>query len=194
MTAHPAASSILIVASSTSAVTKLWDMLESPNTDLVSAATAEEAGLLLGSEHFDIVIINAPLSDGFGSDFAVRLAETTTAAILLLVKAELYEKASELVCPNGVMTLSKPFSRQMLRQTIRLLTVMRARLLRLNAEKDTLQEKFDDMKLVNRAKLLLMERLKMTESEAHRYIEKQAMNTGSRRRQVAENIIRTYED
>ncbi len=71
---------------------------------------------------------------------------------------------------------------------------MRARLLRLNAEKDTLQEKFDDMKLVNRAKLLLMERLKMTESEAHRYIEKQAMNTGSRRRQVAENIIRTYED
>ena len=34
----------------------------------------------------------------------------------------------------------------------------------------------------------------MTETEAHKDIEKQAMDTSMRRRTIAENIIRTYED
>ena len=39
---------------------------------------------------------------------------------------------------------------------------------------------------------LLIEQLKMTEPEAHRYIEKQAMDRCVTRRKIAENIILTY--
>ena len=42
-------------------------------------------------------------------------------------------------------------------------------------------------------KWLLIENLKMSESDAHYYIEKQAMDTRLSRREVAQGIIRTYD-
>ena len=51
----------------------------------------------------------------------------------------------------------------------------------------------EEIRLVNRAKLLLMEHLKMSEAEAHRHIEKAAMDACVKRRNIAEQIIRTYE-
>ena len=45
----------------------------------------------------------------------------------------------------------------------------------------------------NRAKWHLIECLSMTETEAHRYIEKQAMDLRISKREVAENIIKTYQ-
>ena len=58
---------------------------------------------------------------------------------------------------------------------------------------DALEEKIEEIRLVNRAKWLLIERLGMTEAEAHRYIEKQSMDQRIPRRELAENIIKTYE-
>ena len=51
----------------------------------------------------------------------------------------------------------------------------------------------EDIRVMNKAKWFLIEQLKMTEQEAHRYIEKQAMDLGLTRRQVALNILKTYE-
>ena len=53
-------------------------------------------------------------------------------------------------------------------------------------------EKMLEIRTVNRAKWLLIDQFKMTESDAHRYIEKQAMDACISRREVAENIIKTY--
>ena len=47
----------------------------------------------------------------------------------------------------------------------------------------------EEIRLVNRAKWLLIEQLKMTEAEAHRHIEKQAMDRCVTRRAVAEDIL-----
>ena len=44
-----------------------------------------------------------------------------------------------------------------------------------------------EIRLVNRAKWVLIEQLRMTEQEAHRYIEKQAMDRCVTRRAVAES-------
>ena len=49
-----------------------------------------------------------------------------------------------------------------------------------------------EIKIVNRAKLLLISELQMDESQAHRYIEKQAMDRCVTRKVVAEEIIKTY--
>ena len=50
----------------------------------------------------------------------------------------------------------------------------------------------EDVRLVNRAKWLLIGELNMTEKEAHRYIEKQAMDRCVTKRAVAEQILSTY--
>ena len=56
----------------------------------------------------------------------------------------------------------------------------------------SIEEKMEEIRLVNRAKWLLIEQLRMTESEAHRYIEKQAMDRCVTKRSIAENIISMY--
>ena len=50
----------------------------------------------------------------------------------------------------------------------------------------------EDIRVVNKAKWFLIEQLKMTEQEAHRYIEKQAMDRCVTKRVIAENILSTY--
>ena len=40
--------------------------------------------------------------------------------------------------------------------------------------------------------MLLMQNLNMSEQEAHRYLEKEAMNRGMKRTALAEEIIKTY--
>ena len=113
--------------------------------------------------------------------------------MLLLVKAEHCPDIEAQVSAHGVLTLAKPTSAQLFAQTLRLLCITRERLRGMEKKAVTLQEKMEEIRLVNRAKWLLIEELKMTEQEAHRYIEKQAMDRCVTRRAVAEQILSTYQ-
>lgn len=50
----------------------------------------------------------------------------------------------------------------------------------------------DDSQMISRAKLCLMEYLKLTEPQAHRFIQKQSMDLRMPQRKVAEKIIAMY--
>ena len=56
----------------------------------------------------------------------------------------------------------------------------------------TIEEKMAEIRLVNKAKWLLISQLSMSEPEAHRYIEKQAMDRCVTKRTIAEEIMKTY--
>ena len=66
------------------------------------------------------------------------------------------------------------------------------RLRRMAQKTASLEEKMEDIRIINHAKWLLIDQLKMTEAQAHRYIEKQAMDRCVSRREIAENILSTY--
>ena len=53
--------------------------------------------------------------------------------------------------------------------------------------------KGEEIRLVDRAKCVLIQVLSMTEPQAHRYLEKEAMDRRVTRREVAEQVLRTYE-
>ncbi|HIT05611.1 MAG TPA: ANTAR domain-containing protein, partial [Candidatus Scybalocola faecipullorum] len=55
------------------------------------------------------------------------------------------------------------------------------------------KNKMNEIQIIDRAKWLLVDQLKMSEPEAHRYIEKQAMDRCVKRVEIAQNILRTYE-
>ena len=63
----------------------------------------------------------------------------------------------------------------------------------LENENIRLQKKIDEIRIVDRAKLVLIQVLKMTEPQAQHYIEKQSMDLRQSRLVTAENILRTYE-
>ena len=75
----------------------------------------------------------------------------------------------------------------------KLLTAARKRVFMLENENQKLQKKIDEIRIVDRAKLVLIQTLKMTEPQAQRYIEKQSMDLRQTRLQTAENVLRTYE-
>ena len=154
------------------------------------AGSAGEAKRMLLETDVDLVILNAPLRDEFGTQLALNLAQDNL-CVLMLVPAESFDAVCYKVEDEGILTLSKPVSRSGLLGAIKLLTAMRGKLRKLDRQNQALQEKMQDIRTVNRAKWLLIEIKRMTENEAHYYIEKQAMDMRLSRREVAENIIRT---
>lgn len=185
--------SVLIVTASDSFVISVMPLL--PVTDYWPVTTVRsvgEARRRIVETDFDIVLINAPLPDDFGMRLAIDICTNSGAGVLLMVKSDLFNDIYAKVVSYGVITLSKPTNLQMVAQNLRILCATRERMRQMQARQATVEEKIEEMRLVNRAKWLLIECLGMTEPEAHRYIEKQSMDERISKREVAENIIKTY--
>lgn len=157
----------------------------------VATNTADARRMVL-EQTFDLAMINAPLPDDFGVRLALDLCDSGTCGVLLLVKAEHAPDITARVAPFGVLTLQKPTSAAMLTQALSLLCGTHERLRRMEAKTASIEEKMEEIRIVNRAKCVLIEQLRMTEQEAHRYIEKQAMNRCVTKRAIAEGILSTY--
>ena len=185
--------SVLIVTASDSFVSSVMPLL--PVTDywpVTTVRSVSEARRRIVETDFDIVLINAPLPDDFGMRLAIDICTNSGAGVLLMVKNDLFNDIYAKVVSYGVITLSKPTNLQMVAQNLRILCVTRERMRQMQARQETVEEKIEEIRLVNRAKWLLIECLSMTEPEAHRYIEKQSMDERISKREVAENIIKTY--
>ena len=185
--------SVLIVSSSDSFTNSIMPLL--PMTDYWPVTTVRSVGEArrrnVDSE-FDIVLISAPLPDEFGMRLAIDICSNSGAGVLLLVKNDRFNAIYSKVVSYGVITLSKPTNLQMVAQNLRILCATRERMRQMEAKQATVEEKIEEIRLVNRAKWLLIECLSMTEPEAHRYIEKQSMDESISKREVAESIIKTY--
>ncbi|MCI5569481.1 MAG: ANTAR domain-containing protein [Lachnospiraceae bacterium] len=185
--------SVLIVSSSEKFATTLSGLLPGafyyPIKTVSNIASAKRMTL---EKKFDIVLINSPLPDDFGSSFAIDISATKNTVCMVFVKSELEQEMSGKLNERGVYTIIKPNSPQNIMQAMNYLATTRERLRVLESKSLSLEEKMEEIKLVNRAKWLLIEHLKMTENDAHHYLEKQAMNRGCSRRDVAEVIINTY--
>lgn len=146
----------------------------------------------LSERAFDFVIVNAPQNAGSAARFAIDVSAGPGTVVLLLVRNEVYEEIHDKVVRHGVYTLSLPTSKPTMLLSLRWLESARERLIKFEKKTLSIEEKMEEIRLVNRAKWLLISELKMTEPEAHRYIEKQAMDSGVTRREIAQNIIRLY--
>ncbi len=158
----------------------------------VAVGNGGEARRSLLTAGADLVVVNAPLVDEFGADLACDAAERGL-NVILLVKGELVDEVRAKVNPAGVLTLGKPFSKERFHEALTLLDVFRPRMAKLEDENRTLRMKLEEVKVVCRAKCLLVEYRKLTEPEAHRLIEKEAMDRRLTRRAVAERIIKEWE-
>ena len=159
---------------------------------LPPAKTDGEVRRLTMDRSVDLVILNAPLKDEFSIQLAQDLAENNM-GVLLLTGSDVFEQVSYRVEQSGVITLAKPTTKQSMYIALRALTALRSKLLQMEQKTKALQQKVADIHTVNHAKWLLIQHDNMTENEAHRFIEKQAMDMRLSRREVAESIIRTYD-
>lgn len=147
---------------------------------------------VLESNQYDLVIVNAPLSDEHGETVA-RLAEEKHATVILLVKPEYAEPVRERIKDTGIFLITKPLKRAVFLQLLQCIQMQKIQRQQLVQERDKIKQQMQEIHLLNRAKLVLIQVLKLSELQAHRYIEKQAMDLRITKREVAEGIINTYE-
>lgn len=185
--------SVLVVSAAEKLNTALVSMLPESHYSPVQTVSNLSAAKRLWSERsYDFVIVNSPLPDGDGCRFAIDAAAGSSAAVLLLVRAELYNDFWEKTAEHGVFTLAKLLNRPLLSVCLDWMSSVRERLRKLEKKTVSIEEKMEEIRIVNRAKWLLISELKMDEAQAHRYIEKQAMDRCISRKEVASEIIKTY--
>lgn len=155
-------------------------------TDSLTAARQK-----LAAEQMDMLVVFLPLKDCTGLDAVVDLQmKYPMMGILLLVRSEGYEQTVYRVQDAGIMVLERPISTMTFQQTLNIMNTMRKRVAALSRENDKLRKKLDDERYISRAKGLLIEKGLMTEQEAHRYLEKQAMDNAISKKEIALRVIR----
>ncbi|MCR5356479.1 MAG: ANTAR domain-containing protein [Lachnospiraceae bacterium] len=151
-----------------------------------SAATARQC---IQERFYDIVIINSPLPDEIGYEFAMDVTDMCSATVMMVVPAQAYDDVTERIANGGIIAIAKPFREGNLRKTIRLVIALQNRIHVLKHEVEAAREKNEELRIVDKAKFMLMEERNMSEAEAHKYIIKQAMDSGSSKKRMAERII-----
>lgn len=165
---------------------------ESEYSPVCFSESVNEAQRSLQERSFDIVLINTPLPDDFGMRFALDLCRSSGSVAALLIRSELYAEIYAKVYEYGVFTIRKPTSSVAMLQALDWLRTARERMRKLEKKTVSLEDKMAEIRVVNHAKWVLIESLKMTEAEAHRYIEKQAMDLCLTRREIAEEILQSH--
>lgn len=185
--------SVLAVSATESFNTALLALLPestySPIRFVSDISTAKRAA---AERNYDHVIINSPLPDDSGLRFAIDTAGSKGTVVLLLVRAELHIEINERATEHGVFTLPKPISKPTMTMALSWMASARERLRQFEQKTVSIEEKMEEIRLVNRAKWKLIEELKTDEPTAHRYIEKQAMDRCVSKRIIAEEILNSH--
>ena len=187
------ANRVLVVSSTESFHHALTAML--PTTSFqppVNVSTISSAQRAVAERSFDFVIINAPLKDDPGVRFAIDCSTARQALVLLLVPNEIHGDVYTKVGEHGVFTLPKPMSRQAMDNALRWLLTAKCKLSGEEKKTTKMEDKMEEIRLVNKAKWLLISKEGMLEPEAHRYLEKEAMDRCVTKKSVAEEIIKKY--
>jgi response regulator NasT len=174
----------------TAIVTKLLHAASIKQIEVLHSAG--ETRRLLLERDFDLVVVNAPLPDESGEKLSQHIASKGLSQVILIVKSEFFEAVSAICEDDGVLTISEPVDKNIFWAALKLSASMQNRLRRMQADSGRLKQKIDDVRIVNRAKWILITYMNMSEQEAHRYIEKQAMDMRVTKRAIAEGILKTY--
>ena len=181
--------SVLVVSRDSKIISQISAFLVPPLFELTTTSDFNEARRLATERSFNIIIADS--GDGYDTDFAINLADSY-ATILLLVPNEHFDEISYRVEGYGILTITKPFEPFYLYNMMKIAIAVQYKVQVISSQTTKLKVKMEEIKQVNRAKMLLMQNMNMSEQEAHRYIEKEAMDRGMKKTAISEEIIKTY--
>ena len=170
---------------------RLNRLLGKVGTVLTLSSEEECLGVLArGGADFAVVVQH---EDGRGVEFALKCAALSDATVVFVPVRALPKTLSDKLVRGGVCVLASVEDEAACETFFAQLAAVRAVYGALLRENAGLRRKVLEAQAVGRAKCLLVERRKMTEQAAHRFIEKTAMDNRLTRYAVAKDIIRGYE-
>lgn len=185
--------SVLLVSSAEKFNESLYEILpESKYSPIRTTTSISNAKKALAEREYDYVIINSPLPDDLGTHFAIDTCNSKNSVVLIIVRSDLHAEINDKVIQHGVFTLSKPTSKLTVITALNWMSSARERLRKFEKKSLSLEEKMEEIRIINKAKWILIRELHMEEEKAHHYIEKQAMDRCVSKCTIAEEIIKTY--
>ena len=185
----------LLVSHSEQSAVSLSQLLRAEGyVSITTSFAAYSAKELAEDEEYDLICINAPLIDENGIELARHFAATTRSSVVIIVPQKSAEDVNDMLSEHGVLVIAKPINKHLFHHYLQFTDCFRTRMLRVEKENERLKHMVEDLKIIDRAKLLLVTCLNMSEEQAHRYLEKQAMDLRTSKLAVARQVIQTYEN
>ncbi|MCI8270933.1 MAG: ANTAR domain-containing protein [Erysipelotrichaceae bacterium] len=145
--------------------------------------------------YFDIILYDYPfLNERHELSFLISLAENSSAFVITAAARSAYETICRKTEHFGMFTIIKPIHSDLLYQLINFAKAAAGRYSAYEKKQERLLDKIKEIKLVDRAKCLLIEHELLSEQEAHKKIERTAMNSRMTKYEIAQKIINAYEE
>jgi AmiR/NasT family two-component response regulator len=168
----------------------LAEMLAEEGYDVVGQAGDGQRAVELAEEHRpDLVVLDVKMPKLDGIAAAERIAGQRIAPVVILTafsQRELVERARDA---GAMAYLVKPFTKEDLVPAVEMAVSRFAELQMLETEVADLRERLETRKMVDRAKHVLQEQLRLSEPDAFRWIQKTAMDLRMSMREVADGVI-----
>ncbi len=179
---------VLIAARTAEACRILGDRIDPAGYEVTTATDGMTVrGIDLG--RYDVIFVSVPLENESGLELLSELRGKTPAHLIAIVREEAADAATRKLAPLGIYIVTKPVYKTSLMQAIRFCethagneTVFRQRI----AE---LEQQTENERKLNRATLIVMGKESLSEEEAHRRIQKIAMDLRISKYEVAGDII-----
>lgn len=156
--------------------------------------TYEESKKKVQEFEFDLCIINSQENNKWLESFAKELITKTNSQVLYLAQNDVFEYTKNIYEDIGIITIPKPIDINIALSTLNVIKILNKKIKKIEKENEKLCKQVQDIKLINRAKFILITHLNMNETEAHKYIEKESMNSRSTKIDVALKILKTYDN
>lgn len=126
-------------------------------------------------------------SEVYTPAFALSVSERISPLLLLS------DVGGETIKNRGIFLLPEKAADEVIIQAVRFCIHARGEVNHLRRRLNETERQLSEIKLLNRAKCVLIQCLKMTENDAHKYIQRQAMSQRVPQTEIAKDILKTYE-
>jgi response regulator NasT len=171
----------------------LVEMLTESGYEVVGQAGDGETAIeLTEKEKPDLVVMDVKMPKLDGISAAERIAKQRIAPVVILTafsQRDLVERARDA---GAMAYLTKPFTIEDLMPAIELAVSRFQEIKQLDSEVNDLQDQLKARKTIDRAKGLLMSKLKLTEPQAFKWMQKTAMDKRRSMVEVANLVIEKY--
>ena len=153
------------------------------------AGDGDEALALIEQLRPDVAVLDIKMPGRTGLEVAHEVAALGSTAVVILTAFSQRELIEDASAAGALAYLVKPFQRSELVPAIEIARARHRELQALTAQTDLLAEQLEVRKLVDRAKGILIDRHGMSEADAFRHIQTEAMNARTTMGDVAQWVI-----
>ncbi len=182
---------ILFISHDELFTSKMKSLVPTENFNLkVSVSNLQKTKEVLAKAAFDIAVLKYDTNCDINP--LIETFNRYSTELMIITEEKYYRELYETCTHSGAALLKNSAVDLFFADSLQLLCAARERTGSIEKRAASAENKVEEMKIINRAKWLLVAQLKMTEPQAHKFIEKQAMNRCVTKRTIAENILSTY--